>query len=111
VLESEAEKWFQGLPRRSPYMLFTGTVRSHDLPAITHKDGSARIQTVDSSCGEFFRVIEHFFAKTGVPVILNTSFNGPGEPIVETPANALRFLIDSKLDALYIGGMRVTRSA
>lgn len=110
VLESEAEKWFHGLPRCSPYMLFTGTVRSHDLPAITHSDGSARVQTVDSSCGEFFRVLEHFFAKTGVPVILNTSFNGPGEPIVETPENTLRFLIHSKLDALYIGGMRVTRS-
>ncbi|HVY26657.1 MAG TPA: carbamoyltransferase C-terminal domain-containing protein [Polyangiaceae bacterium] len=109
VLESEAETWFQGLPRRSPYMLFTGTVRSHDLPAITHADGSARVQTVDSSCGEFFRVIQHFFAKTGIPVVLNTSFNGPGEPIVETPDNALRFLLHSKLDALYIGGMRVTR--
>lgn len=110
VLESEAETWFHGLPRRSPYMLFTGTVRSHDLPAITHTDGSARIQTVDASCGEFFRVIQHFFAQTGVPVVLNTSFNGPGEPIVETPKDALRFLINSKLDALYIGGMRVTRS-
>lgn len=109
VLESEAETWFQGLPRRSPYMLFTGTVRSHDLPAITHADGSARVQTVDSSCGDFFRVIQHFFAKTGVPVVLNTSFNGPGEPIVETPENALHFLIHSQLDALYIGGMRVTR--
>ncbi len=96
VLESEAETWFQGLPRRSPYMLFTGTVRSHDLPAITHSDGSARVQTVDSSCGEFFRVIQHFFGKTGVPVVLNTSFNGPGEPIVETPEHALRFLIHSK---------------
>jgi len=111
VLESEAETWFQGLPQRSPYMLFTGTVRSHDLPAITHSDGSARVQTVDSSCGEFFRVIQHFFGKTGVPVVLNTSFNGPGEPIVETPENALHFLIHSKLDALYIGGMRVTRKA
>jgi carbamoyltransferase len=109
VLESEAETWFQGLPRRSPYMLFTGSVRSHDLPAITHADGSARVQTVDSRCGDFFRVIEHFFAKTGVPVVLNTSFNGPGEPIVETPQDALHFLIHSQLDALYLGGMRVTR--
>jgi carbamoyltransferase len=109
VLESEAETWFQGLPRRSPYMLFTGTVRSHELPAITHSDGSARVQTVEPSCGEFFRVIERFFATTGVPVVLNTSFNGPGEPIVETPADALRFLIHSQLDAVYMGGMRVTR--
>jgi carbamoyltransferase len=109
VLESEAENWFEGMPLPSPYMLFTGAVRSSDLPAITHADGSARIQTVDSSCGEFFRVVEQFFAKTGMPVVLNTSFNGPGEPIVESPTDALRFLVNSRLDALYIGGMRVTR--
>lgn len=109
VLESEAEKWFLGLPSCSPYMLFTGMVRSHDLPAITHNDGSARVQTVNPSCGEFFRVIEHFFAKTGVPVILNTSFNGPSQPIVETPADALHFLTHSKLDAVYMCGMRVVR--
>lgn len=109
VLESEAEKWFLGLPASSPYMLFTGIVRSHDLPAITHVDGSARVQTVDPSCGEFFRVIQFFHALTGVPVILNTSFNGPGEPIVEAPEDALNFLTQSDLDVLYIGGIRVTR--
>jgi carbamoyltransferase len=109
VLESEAENWFEGMPLPSPYMLFTGTVRSSELPAITHADGSARIQTVDPSCGEFSRLVEQFFAKTGVPVVLNTSFNGPGEPIVESPQDALRFLANSRLDALYIGGMRVTR--
>lgn len=109
VLESEAEKWFLGLPRSSPYMLFTGFVRSHDLPAITHADGSSRVQTVDASCGDFFHLIEYFFAETGVPVILNTSFNGPGEPIVETPADAVHFLTHSELDVLYIGGMRVVR--
>jgi len=90
-------------------MLFTGIVRSHHLPAITHADGSARIQTVDPTCGQFFRVIESFFAKTGIPVLLNTSFNGPGEPIVETPADALHFLTHTTLDALYLGGMRITR--
>ena len=67
------------------------------------------MQTVDASCGEFLRVIERFFAATGVPVVLNTSFNGPGEPIVESPEDALRFLVHSQLDALYMGGKRVTR--
>jgi len=109
VLETEATKWFLGLPASSPYMLFTGIVRSHDLPAITHADGSARIQTVNPTCGEFYRVIEAFFAKTGVPIVLNTSFNGPGEPIVETPADAIRFLTCSTLDVLYIGNLRITR--
>lgn len=109
VLKSEAERWFQGQPSSSPYMLFTGVVRSHDLPAVTHADSSARIQTVDASCGEFFRLLEFFFAITGVPVLLNTSLNGPGEPIVESPDDAVRFLTESAIDALYMGGFRVVR--
>lgn len=109
VLESEAQKWFRGAPQPSPYMLFTASVLSNQLPAITHADGTARIQTVSPANGEFFRVIERFFARTGVPVVLNTSFNGPGEPIVETPEHAIAFLIRSELDALYIGGRRVVR--
>ena len=109
VLEAEASKWFSDMPLPSPYMLFNGMVRSGDLPAITHADGSARVQTVNPSCGEFYRVIEQFFARTGVPVVLNTSFNGPGEPIVESPEDALRFLVRSRLDALFMGGMRITR--
>lgn len=109
VLASEAAEWFLGIPASSPYMLFTGLVRSHDLPAITHADGTARVQTVESACGEFYRVIESFFSKTGVPMVLNTSFNGPGEPIVESPEDALRFLMQSPLDVLYLGGMRVVR--
>ena len=109
VLASEANNWFIGMPASSPYMLFTANVRSSQLPAITHIDGSARVQTVDASCGRFFRIIEQFHARTGVPVVLNTSFNGPGEPIVESPEDALRFLAASALDALYMGRFRVTR--
>lgn len=109
VLASEAEKWFRGAPLPSPYMLFTAQVSSERLPAITHADGSARVQTVDASCGEFFRLLEAFFQKTGLPVVLNTSFNGPGEPIVESPADALRFFASSELDVLYLDGVRVTR--
>ena len=111
VLASEAANWFTGLPLPSPYMLFTGTVTSDKVPAITHADGTARIQTVDETSGEFCRVLERFFALTGVPIVMNTSFNGPGEPIVESPADALRFLVNSQMDALYIGGKRVTRKA
>jgi carbamoyltransferase len=109
VLEEEAAAWFDGLPLPSPYMLFTGTVKSDALPAITHADHSARVQTVDPSCGDFYRLLKHFHARTGVPVILNTSFNGPGEPIVESAEDALRFFIGSGLDALYVGGRRITR--
>src|SRR5205809_914002 len=83
--------WVSALPLPSPYMLFNAHVRSRGLPAVTHVDGTARIQTVDASCGEFFRLLGKFFERTGCPVVLNTSFNGPGEPIVESPADALNF--------------------
>ena len=90
-------------------MLFTAQVRSNRLPAITHVDGSARIQTVSADCGGFRRVIEAFDRETGVPVVMNTSFNGPGEPIVETPQDAVRFFRQSELDRLYFDGFRVER--
>ena len=59
--------------------------------------------------GSFHGVLKHFHELTGVPVLMNTSFNGPGEPIVETPEHALRFFCASELDVLYLHGYRVTR--
>jgi len=109
VLEEEAAKWFAGCPFPSSYMLFTAAVTTSALPAITHVDGSSRIQTVTPECGMFYRVLFEFNRLTGVPVILNTSFNGPAEPIVESPQHALRFLVESDLDVLYLDGIRVTR--
>ena len=79
------------------------------MPAITQVDGSSRIQTVAPEDGAFRRLLEAFQGLTGCRVVMNTSFNGPGEPIVETAWNALDFLEKSELDALYIGGHRVLR--
>jgi carbamoyltransferase len=110
VLEEESPNWFKGLPHPSPYMLFTGQVISSSLPAITHVDGSSRIQTVDSSAGDYYRMIKAFHRLSGVPVVLNTSLNGPGEPIVETPEHALAFYLNSELDALYMNGFKITRT-
>jgi carbamoyltransferase len=104
VLADRAAQWFQGLPLPSPHMLFTARVSSADIPAITHVDGSSRVQTVDESCGAFHHLLRRFESLTGVPVILNTSFNGPGEPIVESPDDALRFFVESDVDALYLEG-------
>lgn len=109
VLEERAAEWFEGTPLPSPFMLFTAQVKSRALPAITHVDGSARIQTVARDCGGFRAVIEAFDRETGVPVVLNTSFNGPAEPIVETPDDAIRFFRRSELDRLYFDGLRVER--
>jgi len=107
VLAERAGDWFEGGPLPSPHMLFTAQVKSKGLPAITHVDGSSRIQTVDESSGAFHGLLRQFEALTGVPVVLNTSFNGPGEPIVESPDDAVRFYLQSALDGLYMAGRRV----
>ena len=109
VLAERAAEWFEGGPLPSPHMLFTAQVRSKNLPAITHVDGSSRIQTVDDRCGAFHGLLRRFDALTGVPVVLNTSFNGPGEPIVESPDDALTFFLQSDLDTLYMEGRRIRR--
>lgn len=111
VLAAKASQWFADVPLPSPHMLFTARVTSAELPAITHVDGSSRIQTVDESCGSFFELLRQFEATTGVPVVLNTSFNGPGEPIVETADDALTFFLQSDLDVLYLERRRIRRSA
>jgi len=108
VLEEAAADWFDGCPLPSPYMLFTAQVMSPELPAITHVDGSSRIQTVDPSCGRFFDLLTAFADLSGIPVVMNTSFNGPGEPIVETPEQAIQFLLSTNIDAIYLEGLRVT---
>ena len=107
VLESEVENWFLGMPIPSPYMLFTALSKSNQVPAVTHVDGSARLQTVSDTNEPFFTLIREFFKLTGIPIVLNTSFNGPGEPIIETPSDALNFFIKSQLDILYINSFKV----
>jgi carbamoyltransferase len=111
VLEESFADWFSDCPAPAPYMLFTARVRSRRLPAITHVDGTARVQTVAADAGRIHAVLREFEKQTGVPVVMNTSLNGPGEPIVETPAEALAFFERSEADALYLEGWRVSRAA
>lgn len=109
VLAEDASTYFRGIPKESPFMLFTGQVRTNALPAITHVDGSARVQTVTQETGGLFKVLTHLKTLCGCSVVLNTSFNGPREPIVEKPEEAIEFLLSTKLDALYLEGRRITR--
>ena len=126
VLRSEVSRWFD-LKDESPYMLLVAdilkekqkpvgedgakargleklrVVRS-EIPAVTHVDWSARVQTVD----EFFlpvyhRLIRRFFEKTGCPVIVNTSFNVRGEPLVESPEQAYTCFMRTEMDVLVLG--------
>jgi carbamoyltransferase len=109
VLQSEAHRWFTGTPLPSPFMLFNALVQSNLIPAVTHVDGSARLQTVNHNCGRFHDLLQAFYRLTGLPVVLNTSFNGPGEPIVETPEDALRSFLNMSLDVLYLEDWKVLK--
>jgi carbamoyltransferase len=105
VLAEEAAKWFD-LGENvcddnvSPYMSITAHVETSKralIPAVTHVDGSSRLQTVTKEAEPLYhKLISTFFRATGVPMVLNTSFNTlPGEPIVETPQNAIRSFLCS----------------
>ena len=109
VLQEHAGEWFHGAPEHSPYMLFTAQVCAREVPAITHVDKSARIQTVDRSCGQIHAVLLSFHRQTGVPVLINTSLNGRAEPIVENPEQALEFLISHSIDVLAMDGLLIRR--
>jgi carbamoyltransferase len=102
VLNDCADEWF-GLAD-SPFMLRVCGVRKDGIPAVTHVDRTARVQTVRAEDNPaFYDLISSFYANTGVPLLLNTSFNLGGEPIVENPADAISTLLRSGLDCLVIG--------
>jgi carbamoyltransferase len=109
VLESSSSEYFDlsGLPAESPFMLLTARVIDVRLAAITHVDGSARIQTITPASGKIFEVVTQFEKQCGIPVLLNTSMNGPGEPIIETPEEAIEFLLRGGADILYLEGRRI----
>lgn len=96
-----------------PHMLYTVPVRDEHrdgLPAITHIDGSARLQTVNKAHAEkYWLLIDRFEQITGIPIVLNTSFNVKGQPIVCTPEEAIDTLIYAELDALFIGNYLVRK--
>ena len=117
VLAQCAEKYFelpnacQHYPAR--YMLYVVPVKTaahSTLPAITHVDGTGRLQTVFKEQSPlYYHLIERFGQATGVPVVLNTSFNLRGEPIVNTPANAFNTFSKSEMDALVLENFLVEK--
>ncbi len=106
VLEEEAAEWFEDA-YYSPFMLFVNNVKhskADKIPAVRHVDGTARIQTVNSEQnGLYYDLLKEFYKLTGVPVLINTSFNTRGEPIVCTPRDAIECFWTSPFDALVIG--------
>ena len=125
MLAEKSAEYFE-LEGDSPYMLLVAPVRSErrtssngvatdddllqvvnqvrsDIPAVTHVDYSARVQTVsDQESPDFHRIIGAFYARTGCPVLVNTSFNVRGEPIVCTPQDAYRCFMRTGIDLLVL---------
>jgi carbamoyltransferase len=97
----------------SPFMILTAQVRPEKrtvIPSVTHVDGSARPQTVERDVNPlYWRLIREFGDRTGVPVVMNTSFNLRGEPIVCTPTDGIRTFFSSGMDALVIGSFVVEK--
>jgi carbamoyltransferase len=133
VLREDVSDWFE-IETDSPYMLIVADVVKHrrrsmtaeeqvlfgidklnvprsDIPAVTHIDYSARVQTVHRETNpRFHTLLTAFKAKTGCPVLVNTSFNVRGEPIVCTPEDAFRCLMGTELDALAVGNLYLVKN-
>jgi carbamoyltransferase len=134
VLREDVAEWFE-FDSDSPYMLIVADLRKDrrcsmtpeqqalfgieklnlvrsDIPAVTHVDYSARIQTVHANTNPlFYRLLKRFKEKTGCPVLVNTSFNVRGEPIVCTPEDAFRCFMGNELDLLVIGNCVLHKTA
>jgi carbamoyltransferase len=113
ILAERADDWFEcGRNSQNPFMLRIWRFRhgqANRVPAVAHVDGSGRAQTVDvDQLPRFHALITEFEKQTGVPILLNTSFNGPGEPIVETPDDALWCMLENNLDFAVLDGCLVT---
>jgi carbamoyltransferase len=114
VLAERAREIFEG-DEDSPFMLLAKRVRSEwrdKIPAVVHVDGTARVQTVRQEHNAVLhRLLKEFAAITGVPVLLNTSFNVKGEPIVETPRDAVECFLTTGIDYLAVHDMLVAKTA
>jgi carbamoyltransferase len=115
VLAERAAELFEGGPLPSPYMLFVHRVRpgwAERMPAVVHVDGTARIQTVDRPDEpQMAAVLDAFCARTGVPVVVNTSLNTAGRPMVDSPRDALELFGSAPVDLLVLGPFTVARGA
>ena len=133
VLSEDADAWFE-LPTPSPYMLLVANLRPEhrlacadaadaapgtgalnlprsSVPAITHVDNSARVQTVDAgTTPRFHALLTEFKRRTGCPILINTSFNVRGEPIVCTPEDAFSCFMATGIDALAVGNCLLVKS-
>jgi carbamoyltransferase len=114
VLAERMKDVFEG-EEDSPFMLIAKAVRPEwrdKIPGIVHVDGTARVQTVrEATNPKLYRLLKEFDALTGVPVLINTSFNVKGEPIVETPQDAMICFLTTGVDHLVLQDTLVSKNA
>jgi len=114
ILEEHLHEYFEAA-ETTPYMekvFQTKVAKKKRIPAVVHVDGTGRVQTVSKKTNDrFYRLIKEFMSRTGIPVLLNTSFNVKGEPVVCSPSDALRTFTTSGLDALALGDFLITKRA
>ena len=110
ILAEYVSDYFE-MDRTSPYMLFVAPVKKPDIiPAVTHVDGTGRLQTVHKNANPlYYDLISEFYRITGVPVIINTSMNVMGEPIVNTPEQAYQMIIKTDMDYIVMGNYMVEK--
>ena len=110
ILEEYVSEYFE-LDVHSPYMLLVAKVKKPDkIPAVTHVDGTARLQSVSKNVNPlYYDLINKFYEKTGVPVIINTSMNVMGEPIVNTPEQAHAMILKTDMDYLVMGNFILSK--
>jgi carbamoyltransferase len=112
ILHFKANEWFEldGTEEDNPFMLRIMTTKPQvagQIPAVVHADGTARVQTVSPVNGPFYELISRFFEKTGIPMLLNTSFNLQSSPIVEEPEDAIWSYLVSGLDVCVLEGFLI----
>jgi carbamoyltransferase len=116
VIKERAHEYFD-MPAGMdlPFMLMVPQVRPQYIPScqrFTHEDGTGRVQTLTPELnGRFYDLVKRFGELTGVPVVVNTSFNVRGEPIVQSPQDAHRTFLNTGIDALVIGNFIVTQKS
>ena len=110
VIFEEAQDFFD-LNEERPFMLIVSDVKDRSLiPSVTHVDGTARVQTItENQNPQLYSLLEEFKKLSGVPILLNTSFNVAGEPIVETPMDAVKCFLSTALDALAISNYLIIK--
>ena len=110
ILEEHALEYFD-IDTPSPYMLLVAPVKKPELiPAVTHVDGTARLQTISKDTNAlFYGLINEFYKITDVPVLINTSMNVRGEPIVNTPEQAYNMIVKTDMDYIVLGNYIVKK--